>query len=301
MVPLIYHPAYSFDFPPGHRFPMEKFRLLAQLLRERGWLTADNCLRPGKAKPGLLAMAHCSDYVARFLDNQLSSAEQRRMGLPWSPALARRTCIAPAGTLLTARTALRHGIACHLAGGTHHAHFDFGSGFCIFNDLAITARALLATDQIQRLLILDCDVHQGDGTAALLEDEPRAFTCSMHCQKNFPVRKQRSDLDVPLPPEMNDDDYLRVLDQTLDDVLARSRPQLVLYDAGVDVHDADPLGRLRISSAGILERDRRVLQRCRDAGIPVATVIGGGYDDDREALAERHALVVQAAIKVFSD
>ena len=167
-VPLVYHPSYSFPFPGRHRFPMEKFRLLHERLRDGGVAGAANLHRPGRARPALLSLAHCPEYLDRFLGNRLGEREAKRMGLPWSEDLVRRTCIAPMGTLLTAQLALKHGIACHLAGGTHHAHYDFGSGFCILNDLAITARALRAGGLVKRVLIFDCDVHQGDGTAAIL-------------------------------------------------------------------------------------------------------------------------------------
>lgn len=298
-IPLVYHPAYSFPFPGRHRFPMEKFALLHDRLRDGGIAHRGNLMRPGRARPALLALAHSRDYLSDFLGNRLEQRAARRMGLPWSEGLARRTCIAPMGTLLTAQLALKHGVACHLAGGTHHAHHDFGSGFCVFNDLAVAARALLATGAVERLLIFDCDVHQGDGTAAILADEPRAFTCSIHCEKNFPVRKMRSDLDVGLPLGMEDDDYLQVVDETLIDLLERVRPDLVLFDAGVDVYVGDPLGRLSVSLKALRERERLVLGRCRDAGVPVATVIGGGYDDDRPALAARHALVVEEAHRLW--
>lgn len=300
-IPLVYHPSYSFPFPGRHRFPMEKFRLLHERLTEAGIATPANLHRPGRARPALLTLAHCPDYLDRFLNDRLGEKEAKRLGLPWSPELARRTCIAPMGTLVTARLALRHGIACHLAGGTHHAHYDFGSGFCVLNDLAVTARALLAQDRVRRLLIFDCDVHQGDGTAAILADEPRAFTCSIHCEKNFPTRKMHSDLDVGLPLGLEDDAYLRTVTETLSHLLETVRPDLVLYDAGVDVYAGDPLGRLSVSLAGLAERERRVLSLCRDRDVPVATVIGGGYDDDRPALARRHALVIEAASSLWKD
>lgn len=298
-VPLVYHPSYSFPFPGRHRFPMEKFRLLHERLRDSGVAGAANLHRPGRARPALLSLAHCPDYLDRFLGNRLGEREAKRMGLPWSEGLARRTCIAPMGTLLTAQLALKHGIACHLAGGTHHAHYDFGSGFCILNDLAITARALRAGGLVKRVLIFDCDVHQGDGTAAILADDPDLFTCSIHCEKNFPTRKCRSDLDVGLPVGLEDDGYLAVVEETLADLLKQQRPDLVLYDAGVDVYAGDPLGRLAVSLSGLAERERRVLTACREHGVPVATVIGGGYDDDRPALARRHALVVEAAHQLW--
>lgn len=298
-VPLVYHPSYSFPFPGRHRFPMEKFRLLHERLRDSGVAGAANLHRPGRARPALLSLAHCPEYLDRFLGNRLGEREAKRMGLPWSEGLARRTCIAPMGTLLTARLALKHGIACHLAGGTHHAHYDFGSGFCILNDLAITARALRAGGLVERVLIFDCDVHQGDGTAAILAGDPELFTCSIHCEKNFPTRKSRSDLDVGLPVGLEDDDYLAVVEETLADLLRQLQPDLVLYDAGVDVYAGDPLGRLAVSLTGLAERERRVLTLCREHGVPVATVIGGGYDDDRPALARRHALVVEAAHQLW--
>ncbi|MCH9783979.1 MAG: histone deacetylase [Gammaproteobacteria bacterium] len=298
-VPLVYHPSYSFPFPGRHRFPMEKFRLLHERLRDGGVAGAANLHRPGRARPALLSLAHCPEYLDRFLGNRLGEREAKRMGLPWSEDLVRRTCIAPMGTLLTAQLALKHGIACHLAGGTHHAHYDFGSGFCILNDLAITARALRAGGLVERVLIFDCDVHQGDGTAAILAGDPDLFTCSIHCEKNFPTRKSRSDLDVGLPVGLEDDGYLEVVEETLTDLLRQLQPDLVLYDAGVDVYAGDPLGRLAVSLTGLAERERRVLTLCREHGVPVATVIGGGYDDDRPALARRHALVSEAAHQLW--
>jgi acetoin utilization deacetylase AcuC-like enzyme len=298
-VPLVYHPSYCFPFPGRHRFPMEKFRLLHERLRDSGVAGAANLHRPGRARPALLSLAHCPEYLDRFLGNRLGEREAKRMGLPWSEDLVRRTCIAPMGTLLTAQLALKHGIACHLAGGTHHAHYDFGSGFCILNDLAITARALRAGGLVKRVLIFDCDVHQGDGTAAILAGDPELFTCSIHCEKNFPTRKSRSDLDVGLPVGLEDDGYLAVVEETLSDLLRQLQPDLVLYDAGVDVYAGDPLGRLAVSLTGLAERERRVLTLCREHGVPVATVIGGGYDDDRPALARRHALVSEAAHQLW--
>ncbi|WP_035234523.1 histone deacetylase family protein [Alcanivorax nanhaiticus] len=298
MLPLVYHPDYSFPFPGEHRFPMEKFSLLHRHLRLLGIAHRDNEFRPGRARASLLGTVHCPDYVSAIISGTLDQKALRRMGLPWSEGLIRRTCIAPMGTFLTAQLALKHGLACHLAGGTHHAHYDFGSGFCIFNDLAFAAKQLLVSGAVQKILIFDCDVHQGDGTAAVLENEPRVFTCSIHCEKNFPVRKAVSDLDVGLPLGMTDGDYLDTVFETLASLLEQEKPDLVFYDAGVDIYQHDPLGRLAISLQGIADRDRGVIQRCRDQGIPVATVIGGGYDDDRQALARRHALVIEEAARI---
>ena len=277
---------------------MEKFGRLHGHLRGLGIAHCDNEFRPGRAKAALLGQAHCPQYVSDIVAGTLDHKARRRLGLPWSEGLVKRTCIAPMGTLLTAQLALRQGLACHLAGGTHHAHYDFGSGFCIFNDLAFAAKQLLASGAVERLLVFDCDVHQGDGTAAMLADEPRAFTCSLHCEKNFPVRKQKSDLDVGLPLGMTDRDYLDTVFETLEQLLDLVQPDLVFYDAGVDIFQHDPLGRLHISEQGIADRDRGVLARCRQRNVPVATVIGGGYDDDRDALAQRHAIVVEQAFEL---
>lgn len=298
-VPVVHHPDYSFPFPEKHRFPMEKFGLLADYARSRGLLSQHNGFRPAPCRQAWLTNTHCPDYLARFANNRLTPKETRQMNLPWSTGLVRRTFLAPSGTVLTAQLARQHGIACHLAGGTHHAHFSYAAGFCILNDLAIAANVLLRQPGIEQVLIFDCDVHQGDGTAALLGHEPRAFTCTIHCERNYPFQKQVSDLDVALPDAMGDADYLDVVSDTLDQALALSRPDIVLYDAGVDVFEDDPLGRLDISEKGIRARDHRVLSELKRRGIPVATVTGGGYDDDRMALARRHAIVLEEASRVF--
>ena len=204
----------------------------------------------------------------------------------------------PLGTLKTAELALQHGVACHLAGGTHHAHYDFGSGFCMVNDLAYTATTLIAQQRVNNVLIFDLDVHQGDGTAAMLKHHPYIYTCSIHCEKNFPFRKHSSDLDIGLEIGLTDTEYLDIVAHTLESLIRDLNPELVLYDAGVDVWQGDSLGKLDISWLGIAKRDALVLSMCQRHGIPVATVIGGGYDKDHQRLAKRHALVVQQAAKI---
>lgn len=308
MSPLVTHPAYSFAFPASHRFPMDKFILLHDYLVPQGIAKTANTFRPGKAKPALLELAHCPEYVERFIAGTQTQAQLRRMGLPWSESLVNRTLISPNGTLLTALLALEHGVACHLAGGTHHAHYDFASGFCILNDLAVAARALVLQGKAKRVLIVDCDVHQGDGTAAILAEDDSIFTLSLHCEKNFPARKMKSDLDIGLPPHTGDTLYLSTLALHLNAVLQRFKPDFVFYDAGVDIYRHDPLGLLDLSLEGIRQRDQLVLRACRQHQIPVATVIGGGYYDTRSAphraqgraeaarpLARRHAIVVEEA------
>ena len=204
--------------------------------------------------------------------------------------------MAVGGTLKTARLALSDGLACHLAGGTHHAHRDFGSGFCIFNDCAIAAHVLLATGEVERLMVIDLDVHQGDGTAACCCDEPRIFTLSVHAASNFPLRKVESDADLPLQDGVDDQGYLSAIGDRLPCLIDQFKPDLVLFNAGVDPHQDDRLGRLALTDHGLLNRDRLVLDACLRRSIPVATVIGGGYDD-LEALVPRHALVIRAAVE----
>ena len=298
-LPLVTHPAYSFSLSENHRFPMQKFRLLHECLIEQGIATSENTYRPGKSKIALLRLAHCEQYIDAFCSNSQTPAELRRMGLPWSEALLTRTLISPSGTLLTRQCALQKGIACHLAGGTHHAHFDFASGFCILNDLAITAKSLLSSDLVNSVLIFDVDVHQGDGTARILEDTPQAFTCSVHCEKNFPARKAQSDLDVNIPKGASDDEYMALMAQGFEKALVMSKPDIVLYDAGVDVYEDDPLGLINVSLEGIRVRDRYVLKRCVELSIPVATVIGGGYDKNQKALAQRHAIAVEESAALY--
>lgn len=203
------------------------------------------------------------------------------------------------GSLLAAELALEHGLACHLAGGTHHAHYDFPSGFCIFNDLAVISRYLLEAGRVGRVLIFDCDVHQGDGTARILADTPEAITVSLHCEKNFPARKAESDWDIPLPIGLADDGYLQVVDDALNYLLPLYQPDLVIYDAGVDVHKDDALGYLQLTDAGLARRDEAVMRHCLGRDIPVVGVIGGGYDKDRAALARRHGILHHSAARVW--
>ncbi|MCL4156683.1 UNVERIFIED_CONTAM: hypothetical protein GTU68_061316, partial [Idotea baltica] len=214
--------------------------------------------------------------------------------------LVKRSLVSPNGTLLTCLLALQHGLACHLAGGTHHAHRDFASGYCIFNDMAVAALCLLQQKKVQRVLIFDCDVHQGDGTATILQNVPEIVTCSIHCEKNFPQRKATSDIDIDLATGLADDDYLSIVKSTLDEAINQAQPDLVIYDAGVDIYQHDPLGLLNISLDGIRQRDALVVETTRGLNIPLATVIGGGYDKDQAALAARHAIVVEEAARIFA-
>ncbi|MCH2159950.1 MAG: histone deacetylase [Oleiphilaceae bacterium] len=298
-MPLVYHPKYSYPFDSKHRFVMSKFERLYDYCCNAG-LVASNEHQPSAARIDELTLCHASRYLNDLTHNTLAPKALRRIGLPWSEALIERTLISPNGTLYAAELAIEFGVGVHLAGGTHHAHYDFGSGYCLLNDLAFVSRTLVARGQVQRVLIFDCDVHQGDGTAAILQEDEQIFCCSVHCEKNFPFRKQESDLDVGLSVGMRDMEYLHIVEQTLVRLLEHFQPDIVLYDAGVDVWKGDALGNLNISLEGIRARDDLVLEHCLDRAIPVATVIGGGYDRDHDALARRHGIIVHAAQDAFA-
>ena len=298
-LPLIYHPDYFAPLPEGHRFPMTKFRQLYQLLLGEGVAQIAQFHMPQRPPQEWIELVHIPEYVQAYCNGTLDVKAQRRIGLPWSPALVHRTCTAVGGTILTAQLALDYGLACNTAGGTHHAFPSYGSGFCIFNDLAIAARVLQKLGCVRKVLIVDLDVHQGDGTAFIFQDDNSVFTFSMHCEVNFPGTKQKSDLDVPLPLGMEDDDYLQTLAGYLPDLLCDVKPDLVIYDAGVDTHIGDRLGKLALTDTGIFRREMQVLNTCVVAGYPVACVIGGGYADDLKSLAYRHSLIHRAASEIY--
>ena len=278
---------------------MPKFGKLYELLLADGIATPEQFHLPEPPPIEWIQFVHTSEYVQAYCQGTLDPKAQRRIGLPWSPGLVNRTCTAVGGTILTAQLALKYGLACNTAGGTHHAFPSYGSGFCIFNDLAISARVLQQLGLAQKILILDLDVHQGDGTALIFQDDPSVFTFSMHCEVNFPGTKQKSDLDVPLSVGMDDDAYLQTLAKYLPDLLSEVQPDLVLYDAGVDPHAGDRLGKLALTDTGIYRREMQVLTTCIAAGYPVASVIGGGYADDLDALTYRHSLLHRAADQVY--
>jgi acetoin utilization deacetylase AcuC-like enzyme len=295
--PLVYHPDYVTPLPDGHRFPMAKFGILHNLLVTGG--VVGRVYQPALPPTDWIELVHTPAYVQSYQDGSIDPQALRRIGLPWSPQLVNRTHIALGGTTLTARLALEFGLAGNAAGGTHHAFPGYGSGFCIFNDLAMATKVLQQEELVKKVLIIDLDVHQGDGTAAIFQDDPNVFTFSMHCGINFPHTKQKSDLDVPLAEGMEDDEYLQTLAHYLPDLLSAFQPDLVLYDAGVDPHISDRLGKLALTDRGLFCRDMQVLSTCVGAGYPVAYVIGGGYAADLDSLVYRHSLVFRAANEVY--
>lgn len=295
--PLIYHPCYSaLPLPPNHRYPIGKYQALFHALQtlgvpEQAFLTA-----APPATIAQLALVHDPAYIQQVCDGSLDAKAMRRIGFPWSEILVQRCLQSVGGTVETARQAMQHGLALHLSGGYHHAFAAEGSGFCVFNDLAVAA-AQLQQEGVDKILIFDCDVHQGDGTALLFQQQPNIITASLHCEKNFPARKQQSDWDLALAPGCQDEEYVSAVQQSLDYLLRLHQPDLVIYDAGVDIHQQDDLGLFSISTAGIFARDQYVIERCRALDIPVAAVIGGGYQRDLTALTAVHLQLFKAAMQ----
>src|SRR3954464_13012264 len=280
---------YAVPLPPGHRFPMPKYRLLRERLVATGVLAEAELEEADLIDRASLLLAHTPHYVETVFSGSLTEADQRRIGFPWSEGLLARSPASVQGTVAGARAGARHGRAGNLAGGTHHAAAGHGSGFCVFNDIAAAARAWHSDGAIDRGLVVDLDVHQGDGTAAIFEGDDSVFTFSMHGAKNFPFRKQRSSLDVDLPDGCADADYLDALERHLPLALDRARADIVFFQAGVDPLEHDSLGRLKLSLSGLCERDRRVAVAARQRGIPLVLTLGGGYARPISLSVEAHA------------
>ena len=295
MLNIVHHPSYDAEFDADHRFPMGKYTALMDELALSGLIGRAIVHTPMMPEPAALELAHDADYVASVFAADVDPKIERLIGFPVNRKVADRALLATSGTMLAAQLALEHGIACNTAGGSHHAKRAHGAGFCTLNDVAIAALNLLKDGLAKRILVVDLDVHQGDGTAEILGTVPEVFTLSVHSEKNFPTRKERSSLDVPLPDKMEDAEYLKVLSQKLDDVATQFKPDFVFYNAGVDVHAEDRLGRLALTNDGIAARDHAVISRFTRADIPLCGVIGGGYSKDLNALAKRHALLFHAA------
>ena len=291
-----YHPGYQVALPAGHPFPISKFLLLKDRLLAEGVLSPIDLLEPEPLPRDVLELVHTADYLDKLEASSLSKAEERKLGLPWSEALWLRSRLASGGTLLAARAALASGLSGNLAGGTHHAFADHGEGFCVLNDAAIAVAKLRAERLIERALIVDLDVHQGNGTAAIFEHSDAVFTFSMHGERNYPTDKMRSTLDVPLADGLGDEDYLGLLQAHLPEAVERSRAQLAFYLAGVDVAAGDRYGRLALSEEGIRARDRVVIETVRGRGMPLVILLAGGYAATRARTAELHAHVFREAV-----
>jgi acetoin utilization deacetylase AcuC-like enzyme len=292
MLRLVHHPDYVAPGAPGTGMLFDKYGLVPMALDEMG--AAYEVYRPAPMPRVWLEAVHDPDYVEEVLSCRVPPDKERRIGFPITPRVSRRAEMSPGGTWFAARLALRHGFAANGAGGSHHALYDTGAGYCVFNDLAVAAHRLIAEGAVRRILIVDLDVHQGDGTAALTAGREDIVTFSMHGEKNFPARKAVSDVDVPLADGTDDDAYLAALTMHLPPLIDAVQPDLIFYQAGVDPHEGDRLGRLALTDAGLEARDRFVMRATTARGVPLASVLGGGYGNDRMAVARRHARTMLA-------
>lgn len=291
---LFYCDEFVLPLPPGHRFPMAKYRRLRERVEADPVLSSLDLDVPPAATDDQLRRAHSAEYVAAVAEGRLDRAAVRRLGFPWSAELVERSRRSVGGTIAAAQCALRHGAAANLAGGTHHAFRDHGAGYCVFNDAAVAARAAQHEAGVGRVLIVDCDVHQGDGTASIFRDDPSVVTFSIHGERNFPFRKELSDIDVALADGTGDDDYLCALAEGLRAALT-SPPELAIYLAGADPYRQDRLGRLALTRNGLRQRDEHVLSTLVDEGIPVAVVMAGGYAADVERIVDIHLATLMVA------
>jgi acetoin utilization deacetylase AcuC-like enzyme len=292
-----HHQDYVLPLPEGHPFPMAKYALVHQLLLERGVIDEADVLVPDEAAVADLARVHTPGYLAKLFGAGLSADEQRRLGVPWSARLLRRSRLAVQGTLEAARAALREGLGGNLAGGTHHAFAGHGEGFCVLNDVAVAIHALRADAAIERALVVDLDVHQGNGTAALFDGDAGVYTFSMHGERNYPARKMTSSCDVGMPDGTGDEAYLAELAQRLPGMLRGFAPDLVFYLAGVDVAAGDRYGRFALSDDGVRARDRFVVECVRGAGCPLVLTLAGGYAATARRTAELHVIAFEEAAR----
>ena len=294
---IYYHDVFTFPLPEGHRFPEVKYRLLRETLLARGVVAPDDLRLPPAATWGQLSLAHTSTYLHRVFSGRLSPQEERRIGLPWSPQLLERTRRSVGSTIAAARAALQRGLGISLGGGTHHAAPDHGAGYCVFNDVVVAARVLQQEGRVRRVLVVDADVHQGDGTAAATRGDPMIFAFSIHAERNFPFRKVAGDLDVALPDGTGDQPYLEALTAGLRTALSRFAPDIVFYIAGADPYAGDRLGRLALTKEGLLARDRLVLETVRRHNLPLVVTLGGGYAKRIVDTVDIHAQTVALLVK----
>lgn len=300
MIKIAWHPIYAHPLPEGHRFPMLKYELIPEQLMHEGTIEQNNLFYPEPASEEIILLTHKKAYWEQLRDLTLSAKEQRRIGFPLSVQLVERELRITQGTIDGAKFAIENGIAFNVAGGTHHAGSNWGEGFCLLNDQAITANYILNRKIAHRILIIDLDVHQGNGTAEIFQNEPRVFTFSMHGDKNFPFRKEVSDLDVPLDDNLEDEAYLNLLEVNLKKAFESAKPDFVFYLSGVDVLSTDKLGKLSLSKIACKERDRMVLQACKHKNLPLQISMGGGYSADIKDIVDAHCNTYRLAFDLFT-
>lgn len=291
---------YSIPLPENHSFPMDKYSLVQEQLMYEGVITRDQIIHSSLIGESEVLTTHSQEYWNRIRDCAFSEQEVRKIGFPASEALRDRSLSSAGGTLQAARQALQSGIGINLAGGTHHAFKSFGEGYCVLNDIAIAASCLLAENQIRKALVIDLDVHQGNGTAALFQEDSRVFTCSIHCQDNYPVRKERSDLDIALPAHTGDIQYLSILYSVIPELIKTVNPDILFYQSGVDILENDRLGKLKMSAEGVRQRDRFIFGIAQKYQIPIVSVMGGGYHPSLRILVEAHTETIRQAFYHFN-
>lgn len=300
MIKIAWHPLYAHPLPEGHRFPMLKYELIPEQLLHEGTIEKDNLFYPEKVAEEIILLSHEKSYWEQLRDLTLSAKDQRRVGFPLNAQLVERELRITQGTIDGTRFAIENGIAFNVAGGTHHAGSYWGEGFCLLNDQAIAANYLISNKTVNRILIIDLDVHQGNGTAEIFQNSKNVFTFSMHGDKNFPFRKEISDLDVPLDDNIEDDTYLSLLETNLKFAFERSKPEFVFYLSGVDVLSTDKLGKLSLSKVACKERDKMVLMTCKNKDIPLQVSMGGGYSTDIKDIVDAHCNTYRLAFDLFS-
>lgn len=298
--PTAFHYAHhDIPLPDNHRYPLPRYRQLYNEVIGREILPADHVVEGQEVADEILLLAHTSGYIEQMKQGNLTRAEERRLGLPWSELAVRRARRIVGATSAACRAALNDGVSFVLGGGTHHAFADFGSGFCIFNDVAVAARLMRVQGHVERMAVIDCDVHQGDGTAAILQNDTAIFTFSVHGENNFPFAKQRSDLDIGLPDGTGDKGYLAAVRRGLKYALQSNRPELVIYIAGADAYEGDRLGRLAVTPEGLAQRDRHVLASCKRMGLPVVMLMGGGYARPLTETVALNLRSIQLGLEIF--
>jgi len=299
MLKIAFAPIYHHPLPPGHRFPMEKYSLIPQQLMYEGTCTEENFFAPEKLTEETILRTHDREWWEKLKNVNLSRREERKTGFPLSAKLVEREITICQGTIDNTEFAMEHGVSMNVAGGTHHAYAGHGEGFCLLNDIAIASNWLLDNQKAKQILVVDLDVHQGNGTAKLMENEERVFTFSMHGGKNYPMHKEKSDLDVELPDGCEDEEYLQKLKSTLPGLIQKVKPDFIFFQSGVDILRNDKLGRLGCTIQGCKERDRFVFETCRKEGIPVAVNMGGGYADRLADIVEAHANTYRLAQDLY--
>jgi acetoin utilization deacetylase AcuC-like enzyme len=290
MVPIVNHPDYVAQIGDDHRFPIKKFGALFDLLKKDKILHKDNLHIPEPANYLDLTKAHHEEYIKKIDELSLSKEEERKLGFPMVPSVKRRSYMATGGTILSAELALKHKLACNTAGGSHHAFPDSGNGYCVFNDVAVAAYNLLDKHQVKKILIFDLDVHQGDGTAKIFENNEKVYTLSIHSKKNYPLIKQKSDQDIEVEDDITDEEYLNTVSKSLK-IVNKMNFDFVFYVAGVDIHKNDKLGKLNISTEGIMEREKMVIKNFYKNNVPLCGVLGGGYNKDFDHLVYLHSIL----------